>query len=221
MPLEISKVAYLGSSKNKTQEFTLYDISINFNIDDGEIKKEYTSKYDANNIISSTCLFVISNKYDLPNNFNLFNFNVKSFKIVANYVYGNNKLSSIVRLKDNDTLIKYPLILHTNSEHEDEKYKEDEEDKEDKEDEVNDIINNKINKLFSSNISYESKNTIENFSEHDKPSTHDNTPNPPDPYITSYWLIPLSILICVGVYYAMMHRNNKRKHSHYSSSDSE
>lgn len=55
MPQEISKIAYIGISKDTEQKFSLDNIRINFIITDEKNKVGFSSKYIPNNIISSTC----------------------------------------------------------------------------------------------------------------------------------------------------------------------
>lgn len=177
MSQQISKIAYLGSSKNTVQPFTLSEIFINFSINDGENSIDYSSRYVPITIISSTCLFIISNKYDIPINFNLINFNVNSFKIIANYIYGNNKLSSLILLKNKNILINYPIIVHIKANEESE------------ESEESDEFTN-VTELYKSN-----NNINEHYME------HIDNPNKKNAYAKLYLLIPLSIIICIGVYY--------------------
>ena len=114
MSQEISKIVYNGPSKNTLQIFELSEIYVKFIIqDDTDNKVEHISKYDPTDVISSTCIFVITNKYKLPNNLNFLNLKINSFKIIANYVYGNNKISSIIKLNNDDNYIKYSINVHT------------------------------------------------------------------------------------------------------------
>ena len=191
---EISKLAYIGTAKNTIQQFTLSEILINFEVTDDQNKVSYSSKYDPASVISSTCLFVIMNKYKLPDNINLFNFNVKSFKIIANYKYGNNRISSIINLDNDSVNIKYPIILHN--------------------------INNKVNKVIlieeeeynNINEEEESKDNMEHFTEHLE-AAGSGSGTEPDPFFTLYWLIPVSLIICIGVYY---YKNNFKKRRRFS-----
>jgi hypothetical protein len=199
MSLEISKIAYTGPSKNTTQIFSLSEIYISFNINDSENNIKYSSRYEPTNILSSSCLFVVANKYTLPN-INIFNVNINSFKIIANYIYGNNKISSIISHKNNNISITYPIILHTEETEETEETK-----------------NINIRELLKTFVISKPNNTIETFSEHldkpssDKSSTHETAP---DPFFTLYWLIPVSIVLCVIVYYYKVNTKNRKNHNH-------
>jgi len=208
---EISKIAYTGYAKNTTQNFVLSELYISFSINDGKNKLEYSPKYKPVSIISFSCLFVISNTYELPDNFNLFNFNVNSFKIVTNYVYGNNKISSIITLENEQFMINYPLILHTNKQVKEQEVVEEVQQEEDDEEEDEQIQENfNISELLKSITMYKpkknNKNYNKNYTEHlDAPSTSS------DPYATLYWLVPVSIIVCIGLYFFKMNRRKKKR----------
>ena len=110
---EISKMAYIGPSKNTLQEYNLSKIYINFDIDDSINKIEYSSTYEPINTTLSSSIFVVNHIYKISDNFNLVNFNIKSFKIIANYIYGNNNISSVVTLKNPIIIGDKPKIENT------------------------------------------------------------------------------------------------------------
>jgi len=206
---EISKLAYIGAAKNTMQQFTLSEALINFEVTDDQNNVSYSSKYEPASVISSTCLFVIMNKFKLPNDINLFNFNVKSFKIIANYKYGNNRISSIINL-DNDSInIKYPIVLHNINDKvnkvtliKEEKYNNIDE----KEEEYNNI--DEIEEEEYNNI--DENDNKEHFTEHLEAA---GSGSEPDPFFTLYWLIPVSLIICIGVYY---YKNNFKKRRRFN-----
>lgn len=208
MSQEISKIVYNGPSKNTLQLFELSEIYIKFSIhDDTDNKVEYISKYDPTDVISSTCIFIITNKYRLPDNLNLLNLKVDSFKIIANYVYGNNKISSIIRLNNDDNYIKYSINVYTNDTDiqiiEEDKYVNQEDEYENQEEEYENNIENFIGKKVE-HLTDNSSTT--------KSSDHSN------PYFTLYWLVPLSVIICAGIYFF---KRKKHSYSHSESSESE
>jgi hypothetical protein len=53
----------------------------------------------------TSSIFVINNKFTIPNTINVSNLSIKSFMIIANYTYGNNIVSSIITA-NTDTLLK-------------------------------------------------------------------------------------------------------------------
>jgi hypothetical protein len=219
---EIPKIAYIGPSKNTLQTFSLLNIYVYFKIgnedhDDEDDTTVFSSKYEPSSSISKMSLFIINTSNNLPQNFNLFNVCIKSFKIIANYIYGHNKISSIVRLKDNMININYPIkffklnkLLKSNEDKED---KEDIEDIEDKEDEYEKYTNEQFDNIIKGFFNKKNKKIIENFGskptteqnstyEHSSSSGHSSVPeNTTNPFTTVYWLIPLSIVICGLVQY--------------------
>lgn len=197
---EISKLAYIGAAKNTMQQFTLSEVLINFEVTDDQNNVSYSSKYEPASVISSTCLFVIMNKFKLPDDINLFNFNVKSFKIIANYKYGNNRISSIINLDNDSVNIKYPIVLHNIN------------------DKVTLIKEEKYNNIDENEEEYnniDENDNKEHFTEHLEAAGSGSEPagSEPDPFFTLYWLIPVSLIICIGVYY---YKNNFKKRRRFN-----
>lgn len=183
---EISKIAYVGISKNTLQKFTLKYIYINFTINN--IK--YNFRVKSSSTVALTSIYIINDNFNIPIDTNYEDFNIESFKIIANYIYGNNRISSIVTLTDsnirfydyNDTPKKIDLNLSVLS-----KLNVDiSPDDENKKEEIINFIKTVIPEKFKRG------NVTENFD--------NDTNNNVDPFFTLYWLVPLSIVICIGVY---------------------
>jgi hypothetical protein len=185
----ISKISYLGSSKNKNQEFSIKNIVINFEINDSKNSQDFNIKIDK----STSDLFIINNEFKIPNYFNLNNLKIDSFNIIANYINNNNIVSSVIKVNN---------IILDNFEVEDvEEYEEN-----------NNIIENGIIKFIKSIIIPRKLNSkLELYDSHTPPS---------DPYITLYWLVPLSIILCVGFYY-YNNNSNYFKRNYFSSESSD
>jgi len=182
---EISKIAYIGVSKNTLQEFALKYIYINFTIND--IK--YNFKVEPSSTVASTSIYIINDNFNLPIDINYEDINIESFRIIANYIYGNNRISSIVtltdsniRFDDQNTSKKIELDLsilsklNLNISPDDENKKE----------EIINFIKTVIPDKFKRG------KVTENFDNEDNKNA--------DPFFTLYWLVPLSIVICIGVY---------------------
>jgi hypothetical protein len=186
----ISKISYLGSSKNKSQDFSLKNIVINFEINDSKNSQDFNIKIDK----STSDLFIINNVFKIPNYFNLNNLKIDSFNIIANYINDNNIVSSVIKVNN---------ILLNNEENDIE---------ENDADINNNIVENHIIKFIKSIIIPRKLNS--------KLELYDSYTPPSDPYSTLYWLVPLSIILCVGFYY---YNNNSKyfKRNYFSSESSD
>ena len=196
----ISKISYLGSSKNKSQDFSLKNIVINFEINDGKNNQDFNIKIDK----SPSNLFIINNVFKIPNYFILNNLKIESFNIIANYINDNNSISSVIKINN---------ILLDN--------KEDDDDDDDVEEyeENNNIIENNIIKFINSIIvPRKLHSNLELYESNEQPA-HNSKPT--DPYITLYWLAPLSIILCVGFYYYYNNSTYSRRNYNFTSDSSE
>jgi len=89
---QISKIAYIGPSKNTYQEFSLHELVIKFIISDDK------NNYNEILTLPVASVFILDYKFNIPYNFDISNFKIKSFEIIGNYIYGNNKISSLITI---------------------------------------------------------------------------------------------------------------------------
>jgi len=219
---------YTGNNGNTLQVFKLSKIYITFKVSDIARSISFNNKYVSIHEILTSSMFIINDNFILPDNIDINKCKITSFKISANYVFEDNSLFSYITSTNSSISLSNPIIeitdekvlaktsvatsildkldfLTSNLKADTDKtstelFEEEEEEEEDKN--INEDTNesdldkdiNKINKMIEK-LSTKPEDTSNSTGKNETAKTVE-----PDPYATLYWVIPLSIIICIIVY---------------------
>ena len=221
---EVIRNVYTGVNVNSLQVFKLSKIYITFKVSTNTQSISFNNTYVSTHTILTSSMFIINDNFTLPNNIDINKCTITSFKISANYVFGDNSLFSYITSTNSSISLTSPVISEDNPKTvitnekilaetsvatailqnkldfltakleavTDEVDAELFESKSDLDKDI-DKINKIIEKLSSD--SHESDDTPKTDESHE---SHESSE--PDPYATLYWVVPLSIIICIIVY---------------------
>ena len=226
---EVIRNAYTGVNVNTLQVFKLSKIYITFKVSNISQTISFNNTYVSTHDILTSSMFIINDNFNLPYDIDISNCNITSFKISANYVFEDNSLFSYITSTNSSISLSNPVSknspiveitdekvsaktsaatsildkldflrseLAVTDKTSTELYEKLESKNTNEDDDTSDLDRdiNRINKMIEK-LSTKSDDTSNSAEKHESSKTQE-----PDPYATLYWVIPLSIIVCIVVY---------------------